>query len=265
MRLRYIWIVIILMWIPSMVSAEFYRYTDENGVIHFTDSLSEVPADQRKKMVQYADPAEETSFETSDMDAETADKEAMLPGNTDNITKTDIVIPKGSQADGLLRTKAELDQEYSELVKKGETLNSMADMPFAKEDFEAYREKINRFNERKADYEKRVNELQQKVDAYHQQQTMEAETFTKTESQKATTAESLVKAKAELDKAYSDLMKEREAIVSKGSDPDVFSTTEKFEAHKEKVALFNERKADYDKRAKDYQEKAEAFNKTQTK
>lgn len=265
MRLRYTWIAIILMWLPSMVSAEFYRYTDENGVIHFTDSLSEVPADQRKKMVQYADPAEETSFETSDMDAETSDKEAMLPKNTDNITKSDIVIPKGSQADGLLRTKAELDQEYSELVKEGETLNSMADMPFTKEDFEVYREKINRFNERRADYEKRVNEFQQTVDTYHQQQDMEAKAFTKTESQKAATTESLVKTRAELDKAYSDLMKERETIVSEGSDPDVFSTTEKFEAHKEKVTHFNERKADYDKQAKDYQEKAEAFNKTQTK
>ena len=260
MTLRYTWIVIILMWIPSMVSAEFYRYTDENGVIHYTDSLSEVPADQRKKMRQYTDPAEETGFETSDMDAETADKEAMLPGNTDNITKTNIVVPKGSQADGLLNTKTELDQEYSELIEEGETLNSMADMPFTKEDFEAYREKINRFNERKADYEKRVNEFQQRVDAYHQQQAMEAKAFTKTESQKATTAESLVKAKAELDKVYSDLMKEREAIVSEGSDPDVFSTTEKFEAHKEKVDHFNERKADYEKRAKDYQEKAEAYN-----
>lgn len=265
MRLQYTWVAILLIWLPSMVFAEFYQYTDENGVIHYTDNLSEVPKDQRKNMIQYGDPSEETILEAPGMNAEVPDKENSVPKNTEAISKIDIVILKGSQADNLLNIKAELDLEYSALIRDRNALYSQVNTPFDKDGSEAYREKVNQFNERKADYEKRVEEFQKMVDAYHKQQSKEAEAASKAEMEKASMAENLVKTKAELDKEYAELMKEREAIVSAGSAPDIFSTTETFEAYKKKVADFNARRADYEKRAKDYQEKAERFNKQQTK
>lgn len=228
MRVRYKWIIFLLLWLPAMVSAQSYPYTDENGVQHVTDDPSDVPADQR----------------------------------TGEITKTDIIIPEGSNSEGLLQIKTALDQEYAELVKEAETLNSRAELPFTEKDFDLYTAKINQFNERRADYEKRVSEFQKQVDALHQQQTMEDEAPANTESQPAVSAESLVKEKADLDKEHSDLMKERETIVAEGKNPDVFSTTETFEIYKQKVADFNERRADYERRAKAYQEKSEAYNKS---
>jgi hypothetical protein len=227
MRLTYAWIVMLLMCLPAMVSAQSYQYVDANGVQQITDKLSDVPVDQR----------------------------------TGNITKTDILIPTGPHAESLLQTKAGLDQEYTELAEEAESLTSMAGMALAEDEFEAYTIKINQFNERKAGYEHRVKEFQEQIDAL-QQQIMEDVTPAKTESQKAALAENLIKAKAELDKEHSDLMKERETIVAEGQNPDVFSTTETFEAYRQKVADFNERKNDYERRAKEYQEKAEAHNKS---
>lgn len=228
MRLTYAWIVMLLMWLPAMVAAQSYQYVDANGVQQITNKLSDVPVDQR----------------------------------TGNITKTDILIPTGPHAESLLQTKAELDQEYTELAEEAESLTSMAGMALAEDEFEAYTIKINQFNERKADYEHRVKEFQEQIDALQQQQVTEDVTSAKTESQKAALAENLIKAKAELDKEHSDLMKEREIIVAEGQNPDVFSTTETFEAYRQKVADFNERKNDYERRAKEYQEKAEAHNKS---
>lgn len=175
----------------------------------------------------------------------------------ENITKADIMVPSGLQSDDLQQTKAKLDQEYAELVKEIEILKSMAETPFTEEGLEVFKEKVSQFNERKADYENRINEFQQQVDAFHQQQAVEAEAFTKTEKQKAAAADDLVKTKAELDKEYSDLMKEREATASECKNP---ATTEAYETCKQKVAEFNKRRADYERRAKEYQEKAEAFN-----
>ena len=136
----------------------------------------------------------------------------------------------------------------------------MAGMELTEDEFEAYTKKVNQFNERRADYEMRVSEFQEQVDALLQQQALKDEASETTDSQKAATAESLVKIKAELDKEHSDLMQEREAIVAEGQNPDVYATTESFEAYRQKVADFNEHQADYERRAKAYEEKAEAFN-----
>ena len=235
MRLRYAWIAILLLWLPSMVFAEVYRYTDEDGVQRVTDNLAQVPVDQREGIYENTEPAQ------------------VIPPQ-------DLTV----EAESLLKTKAELDQEYSALLKEREALESEPDTPLTNEEFEAYKDRIDRFNERRAAYEQRLKEFQMQVDAYHKRQALNVEAFNKSEQQKASMAESLVKTKAELDKEYSELMKEQEAIVSEGSESDVFSTTEAFEAYKERVADFNERRADYEKRAKAYQEKAEAFNQAQT-
>ena len=209
-----------------MVAAQSYQYTDVNGVQRVTENLEDVPVDQR----------------------------------TGNITKTSTLLPTGADADNLLQTKAQLDQEYAELAEEAEILTSMAGMELTENEFEAYTQKINQFNERRSDYEMRVSEFQEQVDALLQQQVIEDEGSETADSQKATTAESLVKIKAELDKEHSDLMQEREAIAVEGQNPDVFATTETFEAYRQKVADFNERRADYERRAKAYEEKAEAYN-----
>jgi chromosome segregation ATPase len=239
MRLGQVLIFIILILLPICVSAEFYQYRDENGVQRFTDNLADVPINQRENVQPY----------------------------------TDLPSPPGtSLAEELQKTKTELDKEYAELTKERDALESkMAFFSTAKnfkeEEYQAFKERVARFNERRADYEKRVNQLKSNVDTFHAKQAEELMIIENTEIVKVQTpkepvANTLIKTKNDLDREYLELIKEREAIVA---GTDVFSTTEKYEAHKKRVADFNQRSADYMKRAKVFQEKAEAYNKAQRK
>jgi len=41
-------------WAPS-AEAAFYRYTDKNGVVHFTDRLESIPSEYRNQIKEYKD------------------------------------------------------------------------------------------------------------------------------------------------------------------------------------------------------------------
>lgn len=268
LRLIGVLIFIIPIWLPAFVYAEFYRYTDENGMLHYTDNLIEVPVNQRKNVKQYKEEVEVLATEEKLPGAEKATKNKSLPSQGD------------PQAQTLLKTKAKLDKEYAELTKEREELESETGVfstseDFDKEEYGEYKERVARFNERKSDYEERVKVFEEIVGAFNKKQATKTDEAvkkpillgvankannTETPAPKGSVAESIIKTNANFDKEYADLMKEREALVS---ETDIFSTTEKFEAYKERVARFNERSADYMKRAKAFQEKAEAYNKAQ--
>lgn len=253
MRLLQVLIFIILILLPICVSAEFYQYTDENGVQRFTDNLADVPINQREKVQPYTE-------------AQTLE--------ADDVQTGDLSSPPGtSLAEELQKTKTELDKEYAELTKERNALESkMAFFSTAKnfkeEEYQAFKERVARFNERRADYEKRVNQLKSNVEAFHAKQAEELMIIENTEIVKVQTPKepvaktTLIKTKNDLDKEYLELIKEREAIVA---ETEVSSTTEKYETHKKRVADFNQRSADYMKRAKVFQEKAEAYNRAQKK
>ena len=55
---RWVWIIVGF-WLctPIICSAGWYKYQDENGVWHYTDSMtSDVPVDKRQKVQKVADP-----------------------------------------------------------------------------------------------------------------------------------------------------------------------------------------------------------------
>ena len=141
MGLRQLLIFFILISLPIGVSAEFFQYTDENGIQRFTDNLADVPKDQRNKVQQYV--------EGLTLEADEAPKGKILPA------------PKAPQAEQLQKTKARLDKEYAELAKERNALESemaffSTAKDFKKEEYQAFEKRVTRFNERRADYESRV-------------------------------------------------------------------------------------------------------------
>jgi len=53
MNLIKLFICLIILFFSITVSAEFYKYVDENGNTHFTDDFNKVPEDQRAGLKGY--------------------------------------------------------------------------------------------------------------------------------------------------------------------------------------------------------------------
>lgn len=47
------WLLIVVTFTPGSSQAEIYEYKDENGVLHYTDNLNEVPEDQRAQIKRH--------------------------------------------------------------------------------------------------------------------------------------------------------------------------------------------------------------------
>ena len=52
-RLFFVLLAVVVICLPRVGNAEFYRYRDANGVLRFTDNLAEVPKDQRPGAQRY--------------------------------------------------------------------------------------------------------------------------------------------------------------------------------------------------------------------
>ena len=119
--------------------AEFYRYTDENGVTRFTDNLADVP--EKQKVRAYAESV------SPDKGAEQDQEE-------------DAAQPKKSSK----KTQDILHEEYAELVKERKALDEESGKKdkYTPRELKAFDNKVKEYNERIAAYEKKRAALEEK-------------------------------------------------------------------------------------------------------
>ena len=170
MRLPYILFVPLLVWLCSPASARIYQYRDKNGVVHFTDNLSEVPFDQVPEVESRGRDEKDPKAEGTQKGSEEKDRhpgEEKEPGKEaetgdDAGENRDIPI-----VEKLNREKAALDAEHAGLVKKRKALNRERAALKTPEEVRAYRKKVKELNKRIKAYEKRNRAFQKEVDAYN--------------------------------------------------------------------------------------------------
>jgi hypothetical protein len=151
-----VFVLLIAFWMlfPNATHAEIYRYTDQNGVVRFTDNLANVPQSQRKDVLSSPE-ADDTS--KPEKQVEDAVK------HPTQINKTqDHPLPER-----LIKIKAELDKEKAELMKQLKALNKDRKMLSTHKTSKDYKEELESFNKRLSDYEKRHRLFQKKLDAYN--------------------------------------------------------------------------------------------------
>ncbi|MCP4104784.1 MAG: DUF4124 domain-containing protein [Desulfobacteraceae bacterium] len=114
--------------------AEFYRYTDENGVTRFTDNLADIPEEQKVRAY------------TESVSQEAPDKNTAKSGKVSK------------------KVKEVLYEEYMELEKERKALKEQrkkADK-LTPEEREAYNKKLNSYSERLEAYEKKRVAIEEK-------------------------------------------------------------------------------------------------------
>ena len=155
MRMACVLLIVFLVLFPAATHAEIYRYTDQNGVLRFTDNIANIPESQRKDVLSYP--------ETDD----TSKPEEQVQDAVKHPTEINKFQEKRPLPERLIKIKAELDKENAELMKQLEAFSKERNILSTHKTSKDYKEQLESFNKRLADYEKRRRLFQKKLDAYN--------------------------------------------------------------------------------------------------
>ena len=164
---------LLLVLIAGPAPAQFYKYKDADGVVRFTDDLSQIPPDQRETVPGYRETSSETGAETP----RTPDPAQAAPPSTGN----PILELEGTRK-SLAERRRELETEFDEIEEEQERLRSKprntsnpALVRRHNEEMDALRERIMAYEETRARYEADVRAYNARLETIRQQQAEAAE------------------------------------------------------------------------------------------
>ncbi|HID30336.1 MAG TPA: DUF4124 domain-containing protein [Desulfobacterales bacterium] len=165
-------IVLILTGTYALASAEFYRYTDEKGKVHFTDDLGNVPFEQRPKADEYEEPYDELTQEerVEEKEEETETSEGILEETGEARPQEEAQLEEVEEKtleQKLKETGAKLQEEYEALAKERGELDKMATPPLTQTSRKELIKKVKDYNLRSKDYEMRRKAFNKEVEAYN--------------------------------------------------------------------------------------------------
>jgi len=144
---RIVTLFLILLALPMLVSAEIYKYRDQNGVLRFTDNLTEVPIAQRKNIDHY------TEVKTAPI------ADGQSTANEEAVRDPKVVEKELTDEKGLL------DNEYSQLMEMRNSLEAVA-QPSTPEEIAAHEQKVKDYNAKLKIYEVKQKAFREKVAEY---------------------------------------------------------------------------------------------------
>ena len=145
MNFRILSVVFALILISPVAQAEFYKYYDEQGNVHFTDDYNKVPENQRQKVEGFD---EVISEETDTVDAESANESLEESEELEETEETEV-----AEDTEITEDTEEVQAEFqAETADSSE--NTAAQSP--KYDFDA---KIKEFDQRKDELSTEYEEL----------------------------------------------------------------------------------------------------------
>ncbi len=162
MRLKYWLLILITMGIATSALAEFYQYTDQSGVLRFTDDLTQVPEDQRPTVKKYLEPDDSLTPEQRAQKALDARQEPAAEEKLE-ISGGEYLV----EFERLDKKKTGLDQRYTELIKERNDLAKVKEEISSEAELKAYNEKINSLNKRITAFEAEREVFSKEVDAFN--------------------------------------------------------------------------------------------------
>ncbi len=150
------------------ISSEYYKYKDKNGIVCFTDDLSEVPRDQRESIIFFK--SLKSNVKSSSLnkgDTDSFDKLIEKPVSDKNDTDTlDGKLLKASEA--LQEERIQLEQILDSLQKRRADLADKLIKNKTFEEKEPYRKIANQFNIDVKQYEKRYKKYSRSLQVYNE-------------------------------------------------------------------------------------------------
>ena len=143
--------LMILLALPVLASAEIYKYRDQNGILRFTDNLAEVPLAQRENVDQYQEiKTREDAFEPA----------------PDHATGQTAGQDPHAAEKALLDEKGALEVEYNQLMEMRKSLEA-APQTGTPEEIAAHEKRVRDYNARLQIYEVKQKAFRAKVEEYN--------------------------------------------------------------------------------------------------
>jgi len=146
--------------------AQFYRYTDKQGNVRFTDDINQVPENQRAKVRSYEE-SRPPAAPVADSDAAPDKKPAAEPPAPSAVSGSSDEEGLDSAKAHLEEMKKQVDAEYKSLVKEKESLAKEKELRKTREEINDYNKRVEAFNQRAAKYETMSDDLRKKAEEYN--------------------------------------------------------------------------------------------------
>ena len=166
--MKYLKIFVLISFILFSVnaSAEFYKYTDEDGNVRFTDDINQVPEEQRSKIRSYVESQSEEvpEQETTQESPEKSEQQANVPDSSENEAEEGSLEELRTRIDAI---KQEVEQAYAALLKEKEQLSEDKKKVKTREQVESYNKRIESYNILGQDFIKKQKERDALIDNYN--------------------------------------------------------------------------------------------------
>jgi hypothetical protein len=155
----------ILLFVSTSVWGEFYKYTDKDGNVHFTDDYNQVPVDQRENVTGYREHVTDETAGAVTAPAAPGDPDAPQPSVSRNSGNAglDAVVQE------LDRRKAALAREYEALIRENERLAEIKKNIQTTEETARYNEQVKQLNAKIRAHDQKRKQWFNDVEAYNAQ------------------------------------------------------------------------------------------------
>lgn len=157
------WLILLSLLLFSMsASAEYYRYIDKDGNVHYTDDLTNVPKNQRTDINEY------NGFQGDPYDQQKDEQKAEQLIEEEQVKNKPDISDFSEIKKRLDQEKEKLDEDYRALMEEKKEIAKDKDQYRSKSSAKKYNKVILEFNEKIEDYERRKKLFNEEVEKYNQ-------------------------------------------------------------------------------------------------